>query len=385
MQENTPVLSGYGSLPIRTQDTNHKYRQQKTLVEVLGQCNHRKDSAIGRPCETIMPSPLPTLDLGCGAGPTQDSISAQTQEDAITIPSLMESIPLVSEAEQCALEHQAIQDLPLWEQELEQLQIKADQLSDQIEVARIYIAVRKATQPAGSDPNAFPALKDPDNDHDSPSDHWHDDITSYPSDSTLVENGRFGYIQPATRPSSQGSLAGSDLEMAMTGSPLGTTLFKESMFPEASSFPPVATSALGKNVSQWSNQPDTGLRPKKRRRLLGQSPYEVQRDILNTSPNYKHCSLNNIMDSAAFLAQQWNLPTRPQRNRVCRILLGQLAALQRETQKVGLSSSTSHQVAQQGTEPCTERPVSYPQSQRWRKSLGISVRTLREGFGNLKI
>ena len=386
MQENTPVLPGYGSLPDRTQDTNHKYRQQKTLIEVFGQCNHRKDSAIERPCETIMLSPLPTLGLDCGVVRTQDGICAQTQKDAITVPSLVESTPLISEAEQCALEHQMVHDLPLWEQELEQLQTRADQLSDQIEVARIYTAVRRATQSAESDSNAFSALKDPDNDHDSPSDHWHDNITSYPSDSTLVENGRFGYTQPATRPCSRDSLAGSDLEMAMTGSSQGTTLSKKIMFPEvSSSLPLVAASALEKDVSQRSNQPDMGLRPKKRRRLLGQSPHEVQQEIPDTPPNYKHCNLNKIMDSAASLAQQWNLPTRPQRNRVSRIILGQLAALQCETQKVGLSSSISHQVAQQGTKPCTERPVSYPQSQRWRKSLGISVRTLREGFGNLKM
>ena len=237
MHENPPVLSGYGSLPTRTQDTNHKYRQQKTLVEVLGQCNHRKDSAIEQHCETIMSSPLPNLNLDCGVVPMQDGICAQTQEDIITIPSFMESIPLISEPEQCALERQRIYDLPLWEQEPEQLRIRADHLSDQIEVARIYTAVRKATQSAGLDPNAFSALKDPDNEHDSPSNYWHEGIKSYPSDSTLIENGRCGYIQPATRPPSRDSLAGSDLEMAMTGSPLGTTLSKEIMFPEVSSFP----------------------------------------------------------------------------------------------------------------------------------------------------
>ena len=33
----------------------------------------------------------------------------------------------------------------------------------------------------------------------------------------------------------------------------------------------------------------------------------------------------------------------------------------------------------------TERPVSFPQSQRWRKSLGVSVKTLTEGFERMRL
>ena len=38
-----------------------------------------------------------------------------------------------------------------------------------------------------------------------------------------------------------------------------------------------------------------------------------------------------------------------------------------------------------GSRVDTERPVSFPQSQRWRKSLGVSVKTLTEGFERMRL
>ena len=86
-----------------------------------------------------------------------------------------------------------------------------------------------------------------------------------------------------------------------------------------------------------------------------------------------------ILDSEAAFTQAWHHPsTFKDRNRLSRVLLGQLSALQVSS---GESSGQDDNKVPEGS----DRPASYPRTQRWRKSIGVSVKALREGFERLSL
>ena len=308
----------------------------------------------------------------------------ETPEDPASVPSLVRSTPLPSASEQWSMKNKARQNLRVWEQELDEIRERQAWLCDRIEMARICISVGKAIPSRELDPNADPACVDTCKARNSVSEPRQHDLISSPSDSTLVDNGYHVHINTPPRPLSQTSLANSDLEMVMTGPSLRFTFPKEGI---PSKIPPVSIEASGASeydCLQRSKQLDGGARPMKCRRLSEKLIPKVHQNAPYGSLTREQSTPHVILDSAASFAQQWNQPTMwPHRNRSSRILLGQLSALQHEPQDVGLSSGLSPQPAQQVQKPYSERPVSYPQSRRWRKSLGISVRALREGFEKL--
>lgn len=66
------------------------------------------------------------------------------------------------------------------------------------------------------------------------------------------------------------------------------------------------------------------------------------------------------------------------RSRRSRIMMDQLSAFQARLEGFGKSGTDASKAD-------TERPVSYPQSQRWRMSLGVSVKSLTEGFEKMRL
>ena len=86
-----------------------------------------------------------------------------------------------------------------------------------------------------------------------------------------------------------------------------------------------------------------------------------------------------IPDSEAAFTQAWHKPsTFKRRNRLSRVLLGQLSALQ-------VTGKGIHDEGEDEVPEDPNRPTSYPQTQKWRKSIGVSVKALREGFARLSL
>ena len=112
--------------------------------------------------------------------------------------------------------------------------------------------------------------------------------------------------------------------------------------------------------------------------LLKRVRFTASDSSKNDEPS-SHIYLSFITDSEAVFTQAWHDPsTFKDRKRLLRVLLGQLSALQ----------VTSEGIANQGETEVKEdlsRPASYPQTQRWRKSLGVSVKALRERVERLSL
>ena len=100
---------------------------------------------------------------------------------------------------------------------------------------------------------------------------------------------------------------------------------------------------------------------------------KLDHSLTSTQPTF-------IPDSEAAFTQAWHKPsTFKKRNRLSRILLGQLSALQVTGE--GVHDQGENEVPPQDP----DRPASYPQTQRWRKSFGVSVKALRERFERLSL
>ena len=109
---------------------------------------------------------------------------------------------------------------------------------------------------------------------------------------------------------------------------------------------------------------------KKRKRISNSASAKVD-ELSNLKPSIM------LPDSENAFFQAWHKPAAYRdRNRVSQILLGQLSAL-RVTEE--------SQVPDQDDEKDPSRPASYPRTHRWRKSVGISVKALREGFEKLAL
>lgn len=219
-------------------------------------------------------------------------------------------------------------------------------------------------------------------------------IPPYPSGSTLAGDYGFVPLGVLTHASSRTSIADLDLETAFDSSPGGFhNLGEVESFKPATS-PVSASNALLCDASRPSAQIGEHTRQRKRRRLSGKLSSAVQQNVTPESSVSDKPRPPAILNSAATFVQRWNLPALAQTNRVSRIILGQLSALQHEPQEIKLSRNVFCQSSgaprsphppQKNQSPCSERPVSYPQSQRWRKSIGLSIRTLRDEFEKMKL
>ena len=125
---------------------------------------------------------------------------------------------------------------------------------------------------------------------------------------------------------------------------------------------------------------DHGISNRKRRRLSGLFSAELPTDASSTPAITPH----NIVSASRPIGDQdssqgtCNSEMCRVRTRRAGILREQLSALPTGLEHVSMRKSGTSRVE-------TERPVSFPQSQRWRKSLGVSVKTLTEGFEKMRL
>lgn len=116
-----------------------------------------------------------------------------------------------------------------------------------------------------------------------------------------------------------------------------------------------------------------GKTPSKRLRVIFSGSSKGHKPLSSISTAF-------IPDSEAAFTQAWHEPsTFKDRNRLSRVLLGQLSALQ--VTGGGIHDQGGNEVPPEDP----DRPASYPRTQRWRKSIGVSVKALREGFERLSL
>ena len=128
-------------------------------------------------------------------------------------------------------------------------------------------------------------------------------------------------------------------------------------------------------------------RNRKRRRISG--IFEPELSLIESSgPVNKECASQNTTSTHVLdlFQRNWKSGMFRTRSRLSRILLGQLVTLQTRLDGTPPPRMGPQLQAQtELSEADTERPVSYPQSQRWRKSLGVSVKSLTEGFERMRV
>lgn len=289
--------------------------------------------------------------------------------------------PLLPNSDQWSLENHNIQNLPLWEQQLAELCEKEALLRDQIAVANIYKATRQAKQ--GRDTEAG-ALDETIVEGDSPQSSYDGLILT----SSGAKQAQSSYSAQATAPSrscSEASLIESNFDVLMIDESLCLPV------PEASiqlntTLMPVTTGGSSRDCYlQPSPKLDGGARGRKRRRLSEQHLPIIHQNT-PTTLTLGHSTSHGVPVSAATSKQEWEQPKKGhRRNRLSRMLFGQPSTLQLKPQIIDGPGAASLVPSSSMQSPRSQRPVSYPQPQRWRKSIGVSVRALREGFEKLNI
>ena len=201
------------------------------------------------------------------------------------------------------------------------------------------------------------------------------DLTFSPSDQTLVEMGQITAVDAARSAATQNE----DIMMLTVKDSAGTILETPRMPHDRETPGPCDTDL---------RSPDRSLRPRrhhgissrKRRRLSGlfsvDPPTDANPTPAITSHGFPSASGPECEQDPS--QRSCNPLMLRGRSRRAGILIEQLSAppcgLERiGTREPGISRSDK------------ERPVSFPQSQRWRKSLGVSVKTLTEGFERMRL
>ena len=208
------------------------------------------------------------------------------------------------------------------------------------------------------------------------------DLTLSPSDQTLVERGQIA----ASEAQRLHSVTGSDIEMTPAPDVLDLNL-QSPAGPEADGQERIGLHEIAAydHVQAAATHPPKESQSRKRRRV---SKFFSSRPPLPESSSLAAPErLSQKAKSEYEETQQGRKQRFPRRNRVSRILLGQLSALQSRLENIGTPPGINPS-SPSGTSVLKtdlERPVSYPQSQRWRKSLGVSVKTLTEGFEKMRI
>jgi len=291
--------------------------------------------------------------------------------------------PLLSfDSDQWSLENNAIKNLPLWKQELAELCEKQEQLRDQIGVAYNYIATRQAKRDRDIEAAALDGFKAGGNNPQA----GRNDLISNSSGTTQVHSGYPRQVTTPSHSSLEESLAESNFDMATTDASLGLDAPKESMQFKIPLMSVAAGSFSRKTYLQPSPHSDEGTRRRKRRRLSKKHLPVIHQNTPSTISTHDQTAPHKLPDSAAASKQECKqLPKGHWRNRPSRVLLGQPSALQGRSRVTDPSGAASLVPFESVRSPRSQRPMSYPQSQRWRKSLGVSVKALREGFERLKI
>ena len=355
-----------------------RHSQQQTLVEVLHQCGRLKSRTTTSPEALLTSYTLPSSDASKGShhSPTLQSVEAPKMS-APNAP-LVANMPMPSEDEQRHLEDFAKRNLPMWEQDRDGLLRRVEQLSDNIELAKGYIAGRKDLYSVTSIHDRSRTTSER-QEAPSHSTETSSNIGYSKRHGTIGENDSHGIFEVDPCRSSRNSVANTDLEPSMTD-PLPETTLPE---PYRISSLSVTTENLSQEEGPTrTRQFNERQRPRKRRRLS--RPLILQTSSSAPEEIFAPDKLI-IPNSTTAFAQKWSQPAQPHRNRLSRIMLGQLAAIQREPQEAKLSSNLSPKAPEQSQTHYSERPASYPQSQRWRKSWGISVRALQDGFKNMQL
>ena len=201
------------------------------------------------------------------------------------------------------------------------------------------------------------------------------DLVFSPSDQTLVEMGQIAAVEGAKLALTQNE----DVMMLTVQDSAAPT-------PEIPRrFHGGDTSDTCDSDSPSSNRSlrrivDHGISSRKRRRLSGLFSAEFPTDASSTPA----ITPQNIVSASRPIGEQ-DSSQGTSNSEMCRVrtrragnLREQLSTLPTGLEHVGMRKSGTSRVE-------TERPVSFPQSQRWRKSLGVSVKTLTEGFEKMRL
>ena len=208
------------------------------------------------------------------------------------------------------------------------------------------------------------------------------DLIFSPSDQTLVERGQIA----ASEGQRLLSATGDDVEMTPAPDVLGFNLQSpaglEADVQEGFHSFEIAPCD---HVQPAATRAPEEIQSRKRRRVS--KFFSPQPNSLETSCIAVHEGLPHKTDPDYEEAQQGRKQRFRGRSRVSRILLGQLSALQSRLENIGTPPRIKPSSLSGTSAPKAdlERPVSYPQSQRWRKSLGVSVKTLTEGFEKMRM
>jgi len=361
---------------------NVHHSQQQTFLETLAEAYSWKANITAQVPSSPTLSSGPMSDPCCGIVPALHDTWLEALANWTSSLSPVIDPPLLSNGDQWSLENHDIQNLPSWEQELAELCEKQAQLRDQIGVANSYVATRQAKQDRDTEAAAMdefgPGRSDPQN-----SQH---DLVSNLGAATLVQGSYCVQVTTPSHSSLQESLAESNFDMAMTDASLALTVPKERIESNIPPVPIVPDSSSVEHCLQPSQQLVGGTRRRKRRRLSEKLLPIIHQNKPSMTSTYDHSISNELLDSTAASKQEWKQPSKGHRpNQPSRILLDQLSGLEPEPQNIGPFGEVSLESFESVRSPHSERPASYPQSQRWRRSLGISVKALRDGFERLKI
>ena len=207
------------------------------------------------------------------------------------------------------------------------------------------------------------------------------ELTFSPSDQTLVERGQTA-VSDAQRLL---SITGNDIEMTPAPDVLDFNLQSPAGLAADLQQDFVSEIAVCDHVQSAAACPPKGDQSRKRRRVS--KFFSSQSSILEVPSLAMPQGLSHTSKSEYEETQQgWKQRFRG-RNRISRILLGQLSVLQSRLENIGTATriNPSSLTGPNAMKTDLERPVSYPQSQRWRKSFGVSVKSLTEGFEKMRV
>ena len=343
------------------------------------------------------PPPRATFQLGAESpGLDFDHDEDGAEDPPIERPDLATGSALCSSAEQEALEHKTRMILSEMKQELSRLhsevidrKMKMSELENKIQLAELCLpplqsrdndSLAKVVRQGLPDPElramsspaagVVPLMPSP------------ADLTFSPSDQTLVERGEMAASE------AQKLLINTGYDVDMTPAPdvldfnLQSPAGPEANGQEQLKSCEIAACDDAEHGAICTPKDNESRKRRRRSKFFSSQPSRLE----SSSPAAPEC-LPHKAKSRCESTQQGRKQRFRGRNRVSRILLGQLSVLQSRLENIGTpprinpSSLSGTRVVKADL----ERPVSYPQSQRWRKSFGVSVKSLTEGFEKMRV
>ncbi|KAL8786727.1 MAG: hypothetical protein Q9195_008102 [Heterodermia aff. obscurata] len=388
-------ISGYNSTTLDTGGRGESTRFEKLFIDFdsvlkIGSQRTRETPSSRSP-------PRATFQLGAESPGLESTPDEDPAEDpSIARPNLGTGSVLCSSLEQEALETKTRMILSQMRQEHSKLhdeimyrQMKMAELENKIQLAELCLPPIQSRESPSLAKAVRQGLPDPELRAMSspaagvvPLTMSQADLTFSPSDQTLVERGQTAAYETQRML----SVTDHDIEMAQAPdvvnfnlqSPAGLEADDQE---ERDSCEITACD----HVQPAATRPPQEKQSRKRRRVS--SFFSSQSILLEPSSIAVHKGLPDKTKSDCDEMQQGRKHRFRGRNRVSRILLGQLCVLQNRLENIGTPPKISPP-SLLGTSPLKtdlERPVSYPQSQRWRKSFGVSVKSLTEGFEKMRL